>query len=71
MTYKRYSKKLRNQIVLEYISVKYSLGELVRKYGLADKSVLKRGLNNYKSHREVASNPKGMRKSMTKAKAHL
>lgn len=71
MAYKRYSKKLRKQIILEYLSGKYSLGELVKKYRLADKSVLKKGLNNYKNHREVASTPKGMRKSMTKAKAHL
>lgn len=67
--YKKYSKELKEQIVLEYLSGKHSQGELVKKYGLADKSVLKNWLNNYNSHREVTAKPKGMRRSMAKAKS--
>jgi len=68
-TWKKYSRELKEQIVLEYISGKYSQGELVKKYGLTDKTVLKRWINNYNSHREVTAKPKGMRKSMAKGRS--
>lgn len=67
-TCKKYSKELKEQAVLEYISGKCSQREVVKKYGLTDKSVLKRWLNNYNSHREVTAKPKGMRESMTKGR---
>jgi transposase len=68
-TYKKYSRELKEQVVLEYLSGRYSQRELVRKYELTDKSVLKRWINNYNSHREVTAKPKGMRKSMTKGRS--
>lgn len=68
-TCKKYSRELKEQVVLEYLSGKYSQGELVKKYELTDKSVLKRWINNYNSHREVTAKPKGMRKSMTKGRS--
>ncbi|MBU5486559.1 helix-turn-helix domain-containing protein [Clostridium sp. MSJ-11] len=64
-TWKKYSKELKEQVVLEYLSGKYSQGELVKKYELTDKTLLKKWINNYNSHREVMVKPKGMRKSMT------
>lgn len=67
-TCKKYSIELKEQAVLEYLSGKYSQGELVKKYGLTDKTVLKRWINNYNSHREVTAKPKGMRKSMAKGR---
>lgn len=67
--YKKYSRELKEQVVLEYLSGQYSQGELVKRYELTDKSVLKRWINNYNSHREVTAKPKGMRKSMTKARS--
>lgn len=64
-TCKKYSKELKEQVVLEYLSGKYSQGELVKKYELTDKTLLKQWINNYNSHREEMAKPKGMRKSMT------
>lgn len=64
-TWKKYSKELKEQVVLEYLSGKYSQGELVKKYELTDKTLLKKWINNYNSHREEMAKPKGMRKSMT------
>ncbi|OAA83689.1 transposase [Clostridium coskatii] len=68
-TCKKYSKELKEQVVLEYLSGKYSQGELVKKYEITDKTVLKRWLNNYNSHREVTAKPKGRRNSMTKGRS--
>lgn len=67
--YKKYSKELKEQVVLEYLSGKYSQGELAKRYEIRDKTVLKRWINNYNSHREVTAKSKGMRKSMTKVKS--
>ena len=67
-TYKKYPRELKEQVVLQYLSGKYSQRELVEKYELTDKSVLKRWITNYNSHREVTVKPKGMRKSMTKGR---
>ncbi|WP_434294249.1 IS3 family transposase [Clostridium botulinum] len=68
-TWKKYSKELKEQVVLEYLSGKYSQGELVKRYEITDKTVLKRWINNYNSHREVTAKPKGMRKSMAKGRS--
>lgn len=67
-TWKKYSKELKEQVVLEYLSGKYSQGELVKKYELTDKTLLKKWINNYNSHREEIAKLKGMRKSMTNAR---
>jgi transposase InsO family protein/transposase-like protein len=67
-TYKKYSKELKEQVVLEYLSGQYSQGELVKKYEITDKTVLKRWINNYNSHRKVTAKPKGMITSMAKGR---
>jgi transposase len=68
-TYRKYSKEFKEQAVQEYLSEKYTQGQIVRKYKLPDKSVLKNWINNYNSHKEVTAKPKGMRKSMTNGRA--
>jgi transposase-like protein len=68
-TWRRYSSELKDQAVKDYLSGKYSQREIVRKYELADKTVLKRWMTNYNSHREVTVKPKGMRKSMTNGRS--
>lgn len=67
-TCRKYSKELKEKAVQEYISGKYTQGQIVRKYELPDKSVFKNWLNKYNSHREPTETPKGMKQSMTKGK---
>lgn len=67
-TCRKYSKELKGQAVQEYLSGKYTQGQIVRKYELPDKQVLKNWLNKYNSHREVTETPKGMKQSMTKGR---
>ena len=66
--WRRYSKELKEKAVQDYISGKYSQGEIVKLYEIADRSVLKRWINSYNSHREILGTAKGMKKSMTKGR---
>jgi transposase len=65
---RKYSKELKELAIQDYLSGKYSQGEIVRKYELADKSVFKSWITKYNSHREITATPKGMRQSMTKGR---
>lgn len=67
--WRRYSNELKKQALQDYLSGKYSQGEIVRKYELPDKSVFKNWINKYNSHREITATPKGMKQSMTKRRA--
>jgi transposase len=66
--WKKYSKNLKSVAVEEYLTGKYSLLEVVRKYGLSSDSVLRRWVNRYNGHREIKETNKGMRNSMAKGR---
>ncbi|KZL92787.1 helix-turn-helix domain-containing protein [Clostridium magnum] len=67
-TWKSYSTELKTQAVMDYLSGEYSLREVVNKYELSDKSLLKHWINKYNSHREIRTTLKGMSQSMTKGR---
>ena len=64
-TCKKYSKELKDQAIKDYVSGKYSLREVAKKYELTNKSVLQRWLKKYNGHREITSTTKRMSESMT------
>jgi len=65
---KSYSREFKEKIVLEYLSGDSSQKDLAIKYNLSDKSLVRRWLKIYNSHRRLKSSGKGMKKSMTKGK---
>ena len=67
-SWKQYSKELKESAVLDYLSREYSLGNIVDKYEISDKSVLRKWIKMYNSHRELKDTGKGMSKSMTKGR---
>lgn len=67
-TYKHYSKELKEQAVLEYLSGENSKEEIINKYEISSRSVLSRWIKRYNSHRELKDTGKGMSKSMTKGR---
>ncbi|WP_332691780.1 helix-turn-helix domain-containing protein [Halalkalibacter lacteus] len=68
-TWKKYSKELKLAAIRGYQSGKYSLREITRKYELSDKSVLKKWIRKYNSHREIKDTGKGRNQSMTKGRS--
>lgn len=68
-TCRKYSEELKNQAMQDYLSGKYSQGEIVRRYELPDKSVFKNWINKYNSHREITETAKGMSQSMTRGRS--
>lgn len=64
-TWKHYSKELKEAAVLDYISGNYSLRDIVDKYEISDKSILRKWIKRYNSHRELKDTGKGMSQSMT------
>jgi transposase-like protein len=64
----QYSEELKIKAVKDYMSGQYSQGEIIKKYNISCKSVLKQWVNKYNSHRETTSITKGMSKSMTKGR---
>lgn len=67
--WRRYSNELKKQALQDYLSGKYSQGEIVRKYELPDKSVFKNWINKYNGHRRITGTSKGMSQSMTKGRS--
>ncbi len=67
-TCKKYSNELKELAVNDYMSGKFSQSEVVKKYELTDRSVLRKWINKYNGHREIKSVTKGMSKSMTKGR---
>jgi transposase-like protein len=67
-TNKSYSKEFKEKIVIEYLSGGISQKDLVIKYNLSDKSLVRRWVKRYNSHRGLKSSGKGMKKSMTKGR---
>ncbi|HLO12705.1 MAG TPA: helix-turn-helix domain-containing protein [Pseudoneobacillus sp.] len=67
-TWKKYTKELKIPAVIDYLSGKYSLLEVVKKYEISSHSVLQKWINKYNSHRELEDTSKGRTSSMTKGK---
>lgn len=67
--WKRYSKELKENAVKDYLSEEYSQREIIRKYEISGRTVLKQWVNKYNSHRELKSTVKGMNRSMTKGRS--
>lgn len=67
-TWKSYSKELKENAVNDYLSGKYSLRDVVRKYEISDTKVLRKWINKYNCHREIKATPKGLGRSMTKGR---
>jgi transposase len=67
-TWKKYSKELKLSAVSDYLSGKYSIREVVRKYEISNDSVLIKWINKYNSHRDLKETPKGRTSSMTKGR---
>lgn len=69
ITWKRYSKELKEQAIKDYLSGKYSQREVAKKYEISNKSVLLKWVDKYNSHREITATTKGMSQSMTKGRS--
>lgn len=64
-TWKVYSKEVKEAAVRDYISGEYSQYEIVRKYDISSRSVLRKWINKYNSHRDLKDTSKGRTSSMT------
>ncbi|WP_088088267.1 IS3 family transposase [Bacillus sp. OV166] len=67
-TWKRYSKELKLSAIRDYLSGKYSLREITRRYEISDLSVLRQWINKYNSHSELKDTSHGRTNSMTKGR---
>lgn len=68
-TWKNYSKELKERAVSDFLSGKYSMKELVRKYEISNKEVLRDWINRHNGHREQKATTKGTGQSMTKGRS--
>jgi transposase len=66
--WKRYTKDVKTAAVLDYISGSYSMNEVVRKYEISSRSLLKQWIRNYNDHRELKE-MKRMNNSMIKGRS--
>ena len=66
--YKHYSKELKEQAVLDYISGQGSLLAICEKYGIRSKSKLQLWIKRYNSHEELESSRNGGKIIMTKGR---
>lgn len=65
---KVYSKELKQSAVEDYLSGKYSMYDIIAKYGMSSLSVFKNWLKIYTSHSELNDSGKGMSQTMTKGR---
>lgn len=65
---KKYSKELKEQAVLEYLSKGGSQDDICKKYGIRSKSKLQNWIKMYNGHEELKSSGRGGNKSMTKGR---
>lgn len=65
---KSYSKEIKIAAVQDYLSGEFSLREVVRKYRLSTRSVLRNWIKKYTSHSEFKDSGKGMNQTMTKGR---
>ncbi|MEC1743781.1 transposase, partial [Schinkia azotoformans] len=63
-----YTEELKLSAISDYLSGKYSIREITRKYLISSHSVLLQWVNKYNSHREIKGTPKGRASSMTKGR---
>ncbi|MGO4890430.1 transposase [Anaerobacillus sp. MEB173] len=67
-TWKKYTKDIKLLAVSDYLSGKYSLLEVVRKYEISSHSVLQKWIKKYNSHSELKDTSQGRTSSMTKGR---
>jgi transposase len=67
-TWRRYSKELKLEAVMDYLSGEYSIREVTRKYEIPSTSTLRRWIKKYNSHRELKDTSKGRTGSMAKGR---
>jgi transposase len=67
-TWKIYSKDLKLAAIENYLSGNYSQGDIVKIYELSGKSIFRRWIKQYNSHRELKDTAKGRALSMTKGR---
>mgnify|MGYP003294459586 CR=1 FL=1 len=63
---KMYSEELKRRAVEDYLTKKYSMFDILAKYGISSLSVFKKWLKIYTSHSELNDSGKGMNEPMTK-----
>ncbi|MCM3768821.1 helix-turn-helix domain-containing protein [Neobacillus niacini] len=66
--WRRYSKEVKTAAVLDYLSGNYSQSEIVRKYEISSRSVLRKWIKNYNDHRELKDTQR-MKNSMIKGRS--
>lgn len=67
-TYKHYSKELKEQAVLDYLSGKGSQADICERYGIRSKSKLQMWIKKYNGHEELKSSGMGGTVVMTKGR---
>ena len=67
-TWRKYTKELKLQAVIDYLSGNYSIKELIRKYEISDTRVLRSWIKKYNSHSELKDTGKGLSATMTKSR---
>jgi len=65
---KVYSEELKQRAVEDYLSEKYSMFDILAKYGISSLSVFKKWLKIYTSHSELKDSGKGLSQTMTKGR---
>lgn len=63
---KIYTEELKQRAVEDYLSKKYSMFDIIAKYGISSLSVFKKWLKIYTSHSEFNDSGKGMSQAMIK-----
>ena len=58
-TWKTYSKEFKLSAVQDYLSGKYSIREITRKYEISSTSVFRQWIKKYNGHRELKDTAKG------------
>lgn len=66
--WKPYTRELKHSAISDYLSGKYSLREVARKYEISNDSVLRGWIKKDNSHREIKDTSKGRTSSMTKGR---
>ncbi|MCH7324064.1 IS3 family transposase [Solibacillus sp. MA9] len=65
---KVYTEELKQRAVKDYLLKKYSMFDIIAKYGISGLSVFKKWLKIYTSHSELYDSGKGMSQAMTKGR---
>lgn len=66
---KKYPESLKQAAIEDFLSGQYSLREIVRKYEISSRIVLRKWIQKYNDHREIGTSSKGMSHSMTKGRS--